>query len=65
MGVNEDKYTEKEPVLSNALCTTSCLAPPAKIIHEKFGIVEALMTTIHSYTATQKIVGRPSNKSIK
>jgi glyceraldehyde 3-phosphate dehydrogenase len=54
MGVNEDKYTGKETVLSNASCTTNCLAPLAKVIHEKFGIVEALMTTVHSYTATQK-----------
>ena len=62
MGVNEDKYTGKETVLSNASCTTNCLAPLAKVIHEKFGIVEALMTTVHSYTATQKTVDGPSNK---
>ncbi|CAF0867969.1 unnamed protein product [Rotaria sp. Silwood1] len=62
MGVNEDKYTGKETVLSNASCTTNCLAPLAKVVHEKFGILEALMTTVHSYTATQKTVDGPSNK---
>jgi len=62
MGVNEDKYTGKETVISNASCTTNCLAPLAKVINEKFGIVEALMTTVHSYTATQKTVDGPSSK---
>lgn len=62
MGVNEEKYTGSETVVSNASCTTNCLAPLAKVIHEKFGIVEALMTTVHSYTATQKTVDGPSNK---
>jgi glyceraldehyde 3-phosphate dehydrogenase len=62
IGVNEDKYTGKETVISNASCTTNCLAPLAKVVHEKFGIVEALMTTIHSYTATQKTVDGPSHK---
>jgi glyceraldehyde 3-phosphate dehydrogenase len=62
MGVNEEKYTGKESVISNASCTTNCLAPLAKVIHEKFGIVEALMTTVHSYTATQKTVDGPSHK---
>jgi len=62
IGVNEDKYTGKETVISNASCTTNCLAPLAKVIHEKFGIVEALMTTVHSYTATQKTVDGPSHK---
>ena len=65
MGVNEDKYTGKESVISNASCTTNCLAPLAKVIHEKFGIVEALMTTVHSYTATQKTVDGPSHKVFK
>jgi len=62
MGVNEEKYTGKETVVSNASCTTNCLAPLAKIIHEKYGILEALMTTVHSYTATQKTVDGPSHK---
>lgn len=62
VGVNEDKYKKDINVLSNASCTTNCLAPLAKIVHDKFGIVEGLMTTIHSYTATQKIVDGPSHK---
>lgn len=62
VGVNEDKYTGSETVISNASCTTNCLAPLAKVINDKFGIVEALMTTVHSYTATQKTVDGPSNK---
>jgi glyceraldehyde 3-phosphate dehydrogenase len=62
MGVNEEKYTGQETVVSNASCTTNCLAPLAKVIHDKFGIVEALMTTVHSYTATQKTVDGPSHK---
>ncbi|CAF1463742.1 unnamed protein product [Didymodactylos carnosus] len=62
MGVNEYKYTGKETVFSIASCTTNCLAPLAKGVHEKFGIVEALMTAVHSYTATQKIVDSSSNK---
>jgi glyceraldehyde-3-phosphate dehydrogenase type I len=62
MGVNEDKYTSKDSIVSNASCTTNCLAPLAKVIHEKYGIIEGLMTTVHSYTATQKTVDGPSNK---
>jgi len=62
MGVNEDKYDPKIEVLSNASCTTNCLAPLAKIVHEKFGIVEGLMTTVHAVTATQKTVDGPSGK---
>ncbi|KAI1259895.1 glyceraldehyde-3-phosphate dehydrogenase [Xylariaceae sp. FL1019] len=62
VGVNEDKYTSDIDVLSNASCTTNCLAPLAKVIHEKYGLEEGLMTTIHSYTATQKTVDGPSGK---
>jgi glyceraldehyde 3-phosphate dehydrogenase len=58
IGVNEDTYHE-ETVISNASCTTNSLAPVAKIIHEKFGIAKALMTTIHSYTADQNIQDGP------
>jgi len=47
---------------SNASCTTNCLSPLAKVIHEKYNIIEALMTTVHSYTAIQKTVDGPSNK---
>jgi len=62
MGVNHTKYDKSMPVVSNASCTTNCLAPLAKVIHEKFGIVEALMTTVHAVTATQKTVDGPSGK---
>jgi len=62
MGVNETTYTSDITVLSNASCTTNCLAPLAKVIHEKFGIVEGLMTTVHAVTATQKTVDGPSGK---
>jgi glyceraldehyde 3-phosphate dehydrogenase len=62
MGVNEKTYKSDVEVLSNASCTTNCLAPLAKVIHDKFTIVEGLMTTIHSYTATQKTVDGPSAK---
>lgn len=60
MGVNDDKYDgSKHHIISNASCTTNCLAPFAKVLHEKFGIVKGLMTTIHSYTNDQKILDAP------
>ncbi len=62
MGVNNTKYTKDMTVVSNASCTTNCLAPLAKVINDKFGIVEGLMTTVHSTTATQNTVDGPSNK---
>ncbi|KAH7040218.1 glyceraldehyde 3-phosphate dehydrogenase [Microdochium trichocladiopsis] len=62
MGVNNETYDGKADVISNASCTTNCLAPLAKVINDKFGIVEGLMTTVHSYTATQKTVDGPSAK---
>jgi len=62
MGVNQDRYDPSYDVISNASCTTNCLAPLAKIINDKFGIIEGLMTTVHSVTATQKTVDGPSGK---
>ena len=62
MGVNENEYTSDMNVVSNASCTTNCLAPLAKVINDNFGIEEGLMTTVHSTTATQKTVDGPSNK---
>ncbi len=62
MGVNQDKYTTDMNVVSNASCTTNCLAPLAKVINDKFGIIEGLMTTVHATTATQKTVDGPSKK---
>ena len=61
-GVNLDKYTKDMKVVSNASCTTNCLAPLAKVINDKFGIVEGLMTTVHSTTNTQRTVDAPSKK---
>ncbi|ODV63467.1 type I glyceraldehyde-3-phosphate dehydrogenase [Ascoidea rubescens DSM 1968] len=62
VGVNEDKYTSDLNIVSNASCTTNCLAPLAKVINDTFGIKEGLMTTVHSITATQKTVDGPSQK---
>jgi glyceraldehyde 3-phosphate dehydrogenase len=61
-GVNLDAYDPKYTVISNASCTTNCLAPLAKVINDKFGIAEGLMTTVHATTATQKTVDGPSHK---
>ncbi|GAC25957.1 MAG: type I glyceraldehyde-3-phosphate dehydrogenase [Alteromonadaceae bacterium] len=61
MGVNHDTYTGQE-VVSNASCTTNCLAPLAKVLNDNFGIVDGLMTTVHATTATQKTVDGPSHK---
>ena len=62
MGVNNDSYTADMNVVSNASCTTNCLAPLAKVINDKFGIIEGLMTTVHATTGTQKTVDGPSLK---
>jgi len=62
MGVNEGKYDPAMKVVSNASCTTNCLAPLAKVINDKFGIASGLMTTVHATTATQKTVDGPSKK---
>ena len=62
MGVNNEKYTKDMNVVSNASCTTNCLAPLTKVINDKFGIVEGLMTTVHATTGTQKTVDGPSKK---
>ena len=61
MGVNNKKYAG-ETIVSNASCTTNCLAPLTKVINDKFGVIEGLMTTVHSTTATQKTVDGPSMK---
>ncbi|KAL2253403.1 UNVERIFIED_CONTAM: Glyceraldehyde-3-phosphate dehydrogenase GAPCP2, chloroplastic [Sesamum indicum] len=62
VGVNETTYKPSMDVVSNASCTTNCLAPLAKVVHEEFGILEGLMTTVHATTATQKTVDGPSMK---
>jgi len=62
MGVNHKLYTKGMDIVSNASCTTNCLAPIAKVLNDKFGITEGLMTTVHAVTATQKTVDGPSAK---
>lgn len=62
MGVNHKELKSETKILSNASCTTNCLAPLAKVLHENFGIVEGLMTTVHAATATQRVVDGPSLK---
>jgi len=62
MGVNHKEYTKDMNVVSNASCTTNCLAPLVKVVHDNFGLLEGLMTTVHSTTATQKTVDGPSSK---
>ncbi len=61
-GVNTDKYVKGTQFVSNASCTTNCLAPLAKVLHDNFGITDGLMTTVHATTATQKTVDGPSAK---
>ncbi|MCW9038447.1 type I glyceraldehyde-3-phosphate dehydrogenase [Altibacter sp.] len=65
MGVNHSEVKASDAIVSNASCTTNCLAPMAKILHEKLGIVEALMTTVHSVTASQSTVDQPSRKNYR
>ena len=59
LGVNDDQLKPEHTCISNASCTTNCLAPVAKVLHEKFGIVKGLMTTIHSYTNDQRVLDMP------
>ncbi|EDV98147.1 glyceraldehyde-3-phosphate dehydrogenase [Drosophila grimshawi] len=61
-GVNLDKYEPKMKIISNASCTTNCLAPVVKVVHDNFKILEGLMTTVHACTATQKLLDGPSKK---
>ena len=62
MGVNNDTLTDEDTIISNASCTTNCLAPLVKVLNDNFGVVEGLMTTVHAPTATQKTVDGPSMK---
>ncbi|XP_063818502.1 glyceraldehyde-3-phosphate dehydrogenase [Pseudophryne corroboree] len=62
VGVNHTEYNNSQKIVSNASCTTNCLAPLVKVINDNFGIEQSLMTTVHSYTATQKTVDGPSGK---
>jgi glyceraldehyde 3-phosphate dehydrogenase len=62
MGVNHTSLRSDQKIISNASCTTNCLAPIAKVLHDEFGIIEGLMTTVHAVTATQKTVDGPSAK---
>jgi glyceraldehyde 3-phosphate dehydrogenase len=62
MGVNHKELKADQNIVSNASCTTNCLAPIAKVLHDKYGILEGLMTTVHAVTATQKTVDGPSAK---
>ncbi|MFW5985976.1 MAG: type I glyceraldehyde-3-phosphate dehydrogenase [Halanaerobiales bacterium] len=61
-GVNDDELTADDKIVSNASCTTNCLAPMAKVLHDKFGIEKALITTIHAYTTSQGILDLPASK---
>ena len=65
MGVNHKEVKASDTIVSNASCTTNCLAPLAKVIHDNFGIAEALMTTVHAATATQAVVDAPSKKDFR
>lgn len=65
IGVNQDSYDPSMRIISNASCTTNCLAPLAKLLHERYGIVEGVMSTIHAVTATQNVVDGPGAKDMR